>query len=85
MDFDEAEREELYSKFPIALIDKINKDYNDMTDYQSLQLILSYKSKYYPTQEAKDKLLDLMRLQCSADGVFDGIEQEVYHFLEKLM
>jgi hypothetical protein len=85
MDFDESEQNELKNKFSPKIFQPVYEDFLNKTDYQSLELILSYREKYFSTPEEKDKLLDMIKIQFSADGVFDTLEQEVFHFLNRLM
>jgi hypothetical protein len=85
MDFSEEERAKITERLPSATFDKMYATFQDMSDYEALQNILSYKGLYYPTPERKKELLDKIKLVFFADGDYSVMERELLHFLDKLM
>jgi len=59
--------------------------FNDQTDYQALQTILSYKGLYFPTADRKAEVLGRMKELFLADGEYNIIEKELLMFLDRLM
>ena len=64
---------------------KIYEDFNNMSDYAALQVIINYKGLYYPTAERKEELLSKIKELFYSDGDFSKMEKELLHFLTKLL
>lgn len=64
---------------------KIYDDFVDKNDYQAIQTILSYRDKYFPSEEAKTELLSDVKDMFCADGEFSSFEREILHLLQRLM
>ncbi len=65
--------------------DKVTEIYNASSNYEKVQIILSYKGLYYPTIDRRNELLALIKKQFLADGDYSLLEQNVMRLLEKLM
>lgn len=85
MDFSEEEKNKIVERLPNGTFDKMYEIFKDMSDYEALQSILSYKGIYYPTPDRKKELLDKIKLVFFADGDYSVMERELLHFLDKLM
>jgi len=67
------------------IYNSIYKEFNQNTDYQALELILSYKDVYFSTKEEKENLLEEMHKLFKVDGEFSTLEKELLDFLGRLM
>lgn len=85
MDFSEEEKTLIKKKVGEKAFNKVLTDFENMSDFQAFQDILSYKSKYFPTVKQKKAILADMKKLFLADNDYSTLEKETYHFLEKLM
>lgn len=85
IDYSDDEKDRLKRMFSEELYDKVYKVFDDMSDYQSLQKVLSYKEEFYPTPEKKKEVMDNIKIQFFVDGEYSVMEKEVFHFLEKML
>lgn len=85
MEFTEEEKTLIKQKIGNQAMNKVLADFEEMSDFQAFQTILSYKGIYFPTAEQKEELLDDMKNLFLADGDYTTLEKETFHFLEKLM
>lgn len=65
--------------------DQINDEYENMSDYQRLETIISYKGLHYPTIAQKDEMMGRMVELFQADGDYSSIEKNLYRFLDRLL
>lgn len=65
--------------------DAIYNEFVNMTDFQALQTIISYKGVYFPTVDQRKELLHNVKKLCFADGEFASIEKELINFLDKML
>src|SRR5690606_11681945 len=84
MEFSEDEKKLIKQKVGEQAMEKVITDFEEMSDFQAFQTILSYKGIYFPTAEQKRELLADMKALFLADGDYSTLERETYHFLEKL-
>ena len=61
------------------------KQHNKTNDYDRLQMIMSYKEKYYPQEEDKQKLLDDMKDVFMADDEFSHQEELIFSAIKKIL
>ena len=85
IDFSEEEQEKIKSLVDEETYNKLYAEFMNMSDYKSLETILSYKGLYFPTADRKSELLHQMKQLFEADGDFSIMEKELLQFLEKLM
>jgi hypothetical protein len=85
LEFSTEEKSKIMKLLPNDDFENIYNDFKNVNDFQALQIILSYKGVYYPTPEQKEELISKLVVQFFSDGNFDPIEQELLHFLEKLL
>ncbi|MBT3302331.1 MAG: hypothetical protein HOD63_08530 [Bacteroidetes bacterium] len=87
VDIDVASREKK------LIIDKVGRDkyalaskcFNSCNDYERLQTILSLKSRFYPNEEEKEKVLRNIKELFLADGKFEQIEKSLLLSLRRFM
>ncbi len=83
MDFSEDEKNRIIALFGQDTLDRQFAIFDNLNDFQSLNVILDYKTKYFATEAEKKDLLAKIKAQFFVDGYAD-FEKEIYHFLEKL-
>jgi len=84
-DFSEAEKKQIQNTVSNEVFEIIYPKFNALTDYQALELILSYREKFFNTKQEKERLLIEMKKIFHADGEFSVSEKVLYDFLKKLM
>jgi hypothetical protein len=67
------------------ILDEMMEVYEDQNDVERLDTILSYKSKYYPTQADVDSLIAQIEAVDSSDHDIDAAEQMTIMMLKKLL
>lgn len=85
MDFSQEEKNLIKQKIGNQAMEKVLKDFENMSDFQAFQTILSYKGAYFPIAEQKEEILENMKKLFLADEDFSTLEKETYHFLEKML
>ena len=85
IEFSEEERVKIKSIVDEDTYNKLYAQFMDISDYKSLETILSYKGLYFPTVDRKAELLSHIKSLFDADGDYSVMEKEMYHFFEKLM
>lgn len=59
--------------------------FSEMTDYERIQTIQSYKELYYPTTERRDELLNKIKTLFESDGHFSIMEQNMMRMLHRIL
>ncbi len=59
--------------------------FSEMTDYERIQTIQSYKGLYYPTTDRRDELLDKIKTLFESDGHFSIMEQNMMRMLQRIL
>jgi hypothetical protein len=85
MEFSEEEISNIKSRVDQDAFDKMYAEFDKRNDFEALQIILSYKELFFPTDEKKKEILKAIKLQFFADGDYSPMERELMHFFEKLM
>jgi len=85
MEYSEDEKSMVKSLVSEKDYDKLFEEFNNMSDFSALQVIIDHKGLYYPTADRKAELLSKIKELFFADGEYSVMEQEVMHFLEKLL
>lgn len=85
MEFTEDEREMIKNKIGQNALEKVLADFENMSDFQAFQVILSYKGVYYPTTEQKEEIMTDIKKLFLSDHDFSTLEKETYHFLLNMM
>lgn len=67
------------------VMDEMMEIYEDHSDVQRIETILSYKSKYYPTDADVESLLDQIKAVDEADADIDAAEEMTLVMLRKLL
>lgn len=85
IEFSEEEKTKIQSLIDEKTYEEIYAQFNDMSDYKALEVILSYKGLYFPTPDRKAQLLSDIESLFEVDGDYSIMEKELLNFLEKLM
>jgi hypothetical protein len=85
LEFTDDEKEVIMERVSPDVFEEIYASYEEMGEFEVLQTILDYKGLYYPTNDRKNELLDLVKQQFHADGVVTSLEKSLMMFLEKLL
>lgn len=85
MHISEEEEQAMQSRLDPDHYKAVKKEFEESSDYQHIQTIMSYKGLYFPTAEQREELLDLLKKQFFADGEFSLMEQNLFRFLKKLL
>ena len=85
IDYGEKEKAFIHDIVSQKAYDTVKEDFKNMSDYEVLQTILSYKDKYFANEEAREKLLEKIEMLFYVDDEYHPMEKELRHFLEKLM
>ena len=81
-----AEEEELMKKrLDPRYYDSVKEVYDNSSDYEIIQIIMSYKGLYFPTLSRTEELLSLLKKQFFADGEFSTLEKNTFRLLKKLL
>lgn len=85
MEFSDEEKSEVKKIVSAKKFKKLHDYFKELSDYQVLEVILSYKEKYFSTENEKENLFKEMRKLFNADGDYSTLEKELLMFLGKLM
>lgn len=85
MEFSEEERYKLNEKFGKELVVKMLAELEKLSDYETLETILSYKGVYFPSLDQKKEIMNQVKRLFFIDGDYSIMEREFYRFLDKLM
>jgi len=85
MEFTEDEKDTISKVVTPEELDIIKSEYDAASDYEVIQIILTYKGLYYPTIDRKQELLREVIKECCADGDYSALERNLTMFLRKLM
>lgn len=85
LEFTEDERKMIMSRVSKDTFEKVNRVFEEQSDYARLQTIMDYKGLHYPTVARRDELFDMMRKLFEADGEYSTLEKNLMMFLDKLM
>lgn len=85
LDFSDEEKDIVKSLLQEEDYTEISDTYDQLGDYETVETILSYKGKYFPTLAQKEELLGRMTQLFNADGEYSKLEKSLYAFLKKLL
>lgn len=65
--------------------EQIKRVFQECSDAEALDVILSYKEKYCATAADKERILADMRLIYEAHNGFEQIERGIHHIFERML
>jgi len=84
-DFSTLEKNAIKGRYGIETFQKIFDLYNELSDFERLRLIMSYKSQYFNSIKETDDLLQIIKEQFYTDGDYSYPEKSSYNFLEHVL
>ena len=85
LEFTEDEKKQIQETVSPEVFDEIYAHFETLTDYQALELILSYRDVYFSNEEDKSVIFDELKKLFTVDGEFSALEKELLQFSDKLM
>jgi len=85
LELSESEETEMKKRLDLKRYEKIKEEFDNSSDYEIIQTILSYKGIYFPTIDRTKELLELIKKQFFSDGEFSTLEQNAFRLLKKLL
>lgn len=85
LDFSDEEKLVISANTGEETYKKVYADFKEVSDFTALQTIMSYKDKYYATEEEKEKLTFAVKQVFKADGDFSKLEKLVLNFVNRLV
>lgn len=85
IEFSNEEKEFIKDIVSKEIFDSICNEFNQLTDFQALDLILNYKDLYCSTQKEKKYLFEKLNDLFHVDGEFTQLEKELLVFLDRLL
>jgi hypothetical protein len=83
--FTQEEKEFIKSHTGDVSFSQIEEVLNEYSDYEIVQTIMSFKDKYYPTTNEKEKIFEDMKKLFLLDETFSPNEQNLYRALRELL
>ena len=84
-EFSDTERNFILERYDEAVFNKMQKLFNEQTDYATLELILSHKEFYFNTTEQLNTLVENLHGIFEADGEYSRIERNFLPFFLKMI
>jgi hypothetical protein len=66
-------------------LSKLKKHYSASSDYEIIQTIMSFKEKYFATEDEKNKLLKEIKELFLADSNYSILEKNAFMALQKIL
>ncbi len=85
LELSESEEKAMLDRLDPAHYEAVKEVFDRSSDYEIIQVILSYKGLYFPTLSRTEELLDLLKKQFFADGEFSTLEKNTFRLLKKLL
>jgi hypothetical protein len=85
LEFSEAECDMIKKRIDEAAMNEIREELEANNDYERLQIIQSYKDKYFPTPEKKAALLVRIEELFEIDGTYSQTEHNLFMMLRKIL
>ena len=58
--------------------------FNNRSDFEILKILVSNRTKYFNSQEEREKILSVLRNQFKNDGDRHNIEEQFIHFFDRM-
>ncbi|MDX1408470.1 MAG: hypothetical protein R3330_10065 [Saprospiraceae bacterium] len=84
-EYTQEERVFIHSRIDPVHLRNVEAEFNQMSDYELLQIIRSYEGRYYPSPQHKEEILDQVRALFRADGAMSIEESSLLMMLKKLL
>ena len=84
LEFSADEYEAILANIDQASFDKINQAFHKMGEFERLDFILKFKSRFFPDPNRKNRVLKIVKDHFMVDGEESKLESSLYNFLERL-
>ena len=84
-EFVEEELDEIIKRVGFEKEEQARKIINKLSDSERIDLILSFREKYFPTEADHEKLYDDMKSIFQADGRYNQLEKAVLMYLKRIL
>jgi len=81
----DEEKEFINEKIGAGRLEALLEFFDANSDYENLQIIMSFKDKYYPTDEKKEQLLEDMKGVFMADNSSGILEENQLMMIRKVL
>ncbi|HLF65097.1 MAG TPA: hypothetical protein VI603_15140 [Saprospiraceae bacterium] len=85
MEFIDEEREMILKIVSEEKFSQIEQEYYRLTDFERINVIQAYKSKFYASATKKNEIIEKIKKLCTADGEFDIMEQNMVMMIQKIL
>ena len=85
MEFTEDEKQLILERIGPCALTEVKKEFDTLNDYERLNVISSYKEKFYNTAEKKAELLVRIEELFEVDGTYTTTEHNLFMMLRKLL
>lgn len=65
--------------------DQVYDVFDNMSDFEALETIMTHKGIHYPTPDRKKEVLSRIKEIFKIDDNYDVVEKEIFHFLKNLL
>lgn len=79
------EKEFLFSRVDIDNYEHIHKEFDKANDYERLQTIMSFREKYFGTDEQKLGLFNDLKDMFLADDHYPSVEKAIFTGLKRIL
>ena len=85
MECTDAERQMILNSIPEGHLPMIETEYNRLSDFERINVLQSYKGKYYESDAQKKDILDTLKNICKADGEYSTMEKNMVMMLKRIL
>jgi len=85
MEFSGDEKQLILSRIGSCALTEVKKEFDMLNDYERINVIGSYKEKFYSTAEQKAELLVRIEELFEIDGTYTTTEHNLFMMLRKLL
>lgn len=84
-EFSINEINQIQKQYGQDVFDKMHELFKSMTEFGSLNFIMSHKNEYFQSKKEIEELLNKIKDQFYSDGDYSGPEKNLFNFLSHLL
>lgn len=85
LEFSHVEKEQIIDTLGTDNFESATTLYGKFREYELLKNICDLRHLYYPGNDGKNRVLDMIRRHFNADGDFSKLERTQYNFLQMML
>ena len=85
LELSESEEAAMLNRLDPIHYEAVKDVFDNSSDYEIIQIVLSYKGLYFPTLSRTEELLEMLKKQFFEDGEFSTLEKNAFRLLKKLL